>query len=190
MSKMLDVSLKTTKGRPFRARATSATDNGYPTRAPTLTAPSGIGDAAAQTTSAVWDIGPADETHNGAVINFFGAGADNATFSARIIKWRKAPGNGTTQADTWIPTVLAELACTLSTQVGVAGGVIVATDRLVDTISLTGTTANDDVSISIVSPANNTMGEVTIDLSGVERLEITFTTGGSATDCNALVAWI
>jgi hypothetical protein len=182
-----------------RIRGTNATDNGFPSRIPTLTEPTGLGDSAAQATaSAVLNLrnntGSGAGGPNRVIVVPFGVGSDTNTFSFRVIGWRRArarSGDGTAPASNrllWVPIVLGEFSATLSLQVGVADSLISASNRFCDTIALTGTTANDDVSIDLVSPANDTTGHVVLDVKGFEKLEITFTTGGSATSCNALVA--
>jgi hypothetical protein len=178
--------------RPIRA--TNATDNGYPTRNPTATEPSGTGDNAAQASaSGVFDLaGNGIITDKNRVILVpYGAGSDTNTFSMRVIGWRRAYGRTGNDPNKllWIPIPLADFLCTLSVQTGVAGKSVINTDLFCDTIALTGTTGNDDVSLDLVSPANNLTGHVVLDLKGFQKLEVTFTTGGSATSCNALAAW-
>jgi len=182
------------------ARQTKTTDNGFPSRIPTLAEPTGVGNSAAQATaSAVFDLIGDDarvdgrSERNKIVIVPFGAGADTNTFSLRVIGWRVAYDRGTARRpDTavWIPVPLVELLCTMSTPVGVTGGFLTASDRFCDTIALTGTTANDDVDLSITSPANDTIAHAIVDCKGNQKVELIFTTGASATSCNALVAWI
>lgn len=183
-----------------KSRQTNATDNGFPSRIPQAAAPTGKGDAAAQASaSAVFDLagGAAGQSEvetrkNKMIVAPFGAGSDTNTFSMRVIGWRRAFDRDIGARDDnaiWIPVVLAEILCTLSTPVGLADKVLNASQRFCDTLALTGTTANDDVDISITSPANDTVGHFVIDLKGFQKVELTFTTGGSATSCNALVAW-
>ncbi len=184
------VVLGTTSMKWRRVRSTNTTDNGFPSRIIRATEPSGTGNSAAQATaSAVIDMTQPDGggiTQNAMIIKPYGAGANNATFSLRVIGWRKVEeGDPTTTI--WDPTVLVELACTLSsTPIGLAGKVIVATDLFADTIVLT--TGNDDVSCDIVSPTGDVAAHAVVDLKGFTKIEMTFTTGGSATNCNALVS--
>jgi hypothetical protein len=189
-----------TYSMPFRkVRQTNATDAAFPARTPTATEPSGVGDNAAQATaSAVFDLVGDAPRHDGRseknrmMIVPFGAGADTNTLSLRVIGWRIAYDRNKAQQDhkgIWIPVPLCELLCTLSTPTGVANRDVVATDLFADTIALTGTTANDDVDISITSPANNTIAHAVVDMKGFQKVEIIFQTGSSATDCNALGAW-
>jgi hypothetical protein len=192
------MSLLRTLSLDFRpVRATNTTDNGFPSRAMTASEPTGIGDSTSQNiastgAAAVFDLGGGVVTdHNRAVFKLFGAGADNSTFSMRVIGWRRVYGRTGNDPNKllWDPTVLVEVLATLSsTPTGVAGRAVLNTDLFADTVALTGTTANDDVSIDIVSPANDTAAHFVIDLKGSAKLEATFSTGGSATSCNALVA--
>lgn len=175
-------------------RATSATDNGFPSRLPTLTKPSGLGDAAAQTTSSVLDFGclsGGGQVQNAAMLMFFGAGANNTTFSARLVAWTLIlgdPAGTASNRPVWMPLDLFEVQVTLSsTPIGVATGIITATDLFADTITLTGTTANANVGIEIVSPANDRPAHLIVDFKGSMLIEPIFTTGGSATNCNGLL---
>jgi len=174
-----------------RIRRTNTTDASFPSRLIQEGEPSGIGDSAAQATaSAVIDLAQKSAVvQNGAVLMFYGAGSNNNTFSARIIGWRWMIEGGDRTTAVWVPTVLAELACTLSsTPIGIAGRILANTDLFADTVSITGTTANAGVSIDVVSPANDTPAHVTIDLVGWQKAEITFQTGSSATNANGLIA--
>lgn len=183
---------------PFlRVRQTSATDNGFPSKVPTKTEPTGVGDSAAQATaSAVFHLHAGEARADGrsernrVLVVPFGVGADDTTFSLRVIGWRKAYDRDKAERDDtaiWVPVKLVEVLCTHCTSVGVAGTIMATTDRFCDTIALTGTTANDDVDVSITSPADNTIGHFALDLKGFQKVEFTFTTGGSATAGNALV---
>ena len=174
-----------------RVRTVNCTDNGFPSRIITATEPSGTGNSAAQaTSSAVFDLTGdfGGAAPNAVVIKPYGAGSNNNTFSLRIIGWAKID-EGDPATVEWDPTVLVELAVTLSsTPIGLAGRVIVATDLFADTIALT--TGNDDVSCDIVSPTGDVAAHAVADLKGFTKLEVTFTTGGSATNCNALIRFI
>ena len=120
----------------------------------------------------------------------YGTGSNNNTFSLRVIGWRIVgeTGDQTFTSLLWWPVTLCELACTLSATTGVAGRIISNTERAVDTIVLT--TGNANVNNSIVSPADDTIAHCTIDLEGFQKIEYTFDTGSSATDCNLLWALI
>lgn len=182
-----------TRANPWRkARSVNETSNGYVSKIPTATEP--VADAGTATGQASIDL--TDPTVGGAAQNGvmflpFGVGSDNNTFSLRVIGWSccQTDRRATVNPDTnlWIPVVLGEFLCTLSsTPVGVAGRFIVATELFADTIAVVGSTANNGVSCDVVSPANNTIASVFMDLRGSQKLEFQFTTGGSATSCNAL----
>ncbi len=179
-----------------RFRHTTSTDANHPTRIPTITKPTGIGDAAAQTTSAVFDLGPTENDHasekNRIILVPFGTGSDTNTLLMRVIGWRQCFNRNVGRREDnslWIPVNLGEFTCTLSTAVGIAGKVVVATEIFCDTIALLSTSGNDDVDISITSPADNTIAHVAVDLKGFQLVEVTFGRNGSATGANALVAW-
>ena len=194
--------LKTFASRYARWRTTNATDNGYPSKVPTRTAPAeSFGTNAAQATSAaVRVLVPGGFTRKGVVVPgsgeacvrstlemiFFGAGADTNTFSCRVLKW-VAVYEGEPEAALWIPVPLFEVQVTLSTPPGLANAIVNGSQLFADTITLTGTTANDDIDISIRSPANNTIASLKCDLEGAQIIEAIFTTGGSATSCNGLL---
>lgn len=184
-----------TNARPWRiARKVNQTSNGYVSKIPTTTEP--VGDAGTATGAAVIDLTAPDTlggltSANRAMVHFFGAGSDTNTFSCRVIGWScvaQAPGGLALggRPVLWVPTVLVEVQATLSVQVGIAGSSALNTDRFADTIALTGTTANAGQGVEIVSPANDTIAHLVVDLKGAQKLEFSFTTGGSATDCNAL----
>ncbi len=172
-----------------RARKVNATDNGFPAKSLIAAQPSGNGNNAAQATaSAVYSITDGTQSFNGLVIKPYGAGADDATMSVRVIGWSYLIEDNVIGTAGWDPTVLVELACTLSTVVGVAGLLVINTDRFADTLALT--YGNDDVSVDIVSPANNVAAHAVVDLKGFQLVEFTFTTGASATSCNALFKFL
>ena len=179
-----------------RVRTTNATDNGFPTRLPTRTEPTGTGNNAAQASaSAVINLsnsfagGGSGAVQNRVIILPYGVGANNNTLSFRVLGWRYLIEGGDAIQAMWIPVPLGEFSVTLSsTPVGVAGGLLGTSQLFADTITLTGTTANDDISIDLVSPANDTIAHLVMDMKGFQKLEVIFTTGGSATSCNALVS--
>ncbi len=185
---MGDVALQTEAGRWRRWRTVNATDNGFPSKITTATRPApSIGSDAAQATSAaVWELASnaGGKVQNTIKLIFYGAGSENNTFLARLIAWNLAH-EGNPDVAVWVPTPLFEVTCTLSTAVGVGSRLIASTDRFADTIALTANSANDDIDISIRSPAANYPGVVKVDMEGPQLLEMIFTTGGVATSCNA-----
>lgn len=177
-----------TLSQSFRkARRVNQTSNGFVSKIPTPTEPSG--DAGTATGGAVFDLANPSAggtvAQNSAIILPYAIGVNNNTFSVRIIGWRVTGMNAETAL--WIPVVLAELAVTISsTPIGAAGKDVLDTELFADTITLT--TGNANVSIDVNSPADNTIAHVVVDLKGFQKLELSFTTGASATSCNALLA--
>lgn len=178
-----------------KARLVNYTTNGYPTfiagqaTVPTLT------DVSSATAQVGIELSQPNggASQNAVQVLPFGVGADDATFSMRIIGWQKSiglVGKEVLDTELWVPLVLVEVLCTLSTFVGVAGRYVLDTERLVDIITLVGTTGNAGVDVDIVSPGNNTPGRLLVDLLGSSVLEVQFTTGGSATSCNALLGYL
>lgn len=167
--------LGTQSSRFAKARTANATDTSFPSKIPTATEPSGTGVVELIQNKLGGPI------QNSVLVVAFGAGSDDTTFSVRVIGWRLFGDDPQTQL--WIPAVLAELACTLSSAVGVAGKVVVNTERFADTITLV--TGNDDISIDIVSPTGNVVAHAAVDIKGFQKLEFTFDLTG-ATDANVL----
>jgi hypothetical protein len=164
-----------------KARDVNQTSNGYVAKDPTATEPTGTGTTA--TNASVINTAPNGvASYNAILLIPYGAGADDATFSVRVIGWKSIGGNGTTGL--WIPFVLAELAVTLCTAVGVSAKIIVDTERFADT--LVATKGNTTTSVDITSQADNTIAHAGVALKGSQKVELSFTTGGSATNCNAL----
>lgn len=171
-----------------RIRATNTTDNGFPSRIPRTTEPTGIGDDVAQATaSAIVDLRNGSiRAQNKVLIKPFGTDANDETFSLRVIGWRKIIEAGVEATSFWDPTMLAQLACTLSsTPVGLAGRIVDETNMFADTITIT--TGNADY-VDVLSPTGDVAGHAIVMLLGYSLLEITFTTGASAASCNALIA--
>lgn len=173
-----------------KMRATNATDNGFPTVVPVTTEPSGIGDAAAQTTLAInkLGLGNGGVVQNGCQAVFYAVGADNVTFSARCYSWVPIVVTDNTLLVQWVPVLLCQVALTASTITGVAGSPVAGTERYADTITLT--IGNANISIETLSPgtttANSGIAHLLMDFKGPTLVMWTFDTGGSATSCNGL----
>lgn len=177
--------LNTTLGADFqKVRSVNCTDTSFPSKVPTNTEPTG--DAGTAGGASVIDLSQGNiAVHNGVALIPYGLGDENDVFAMRIIGWKRV---GTVAATLlWIPVTLAELTCTMGTSVGVAAMTILNTERFCDTIVLV--TGNDDVSIDIVSPADNTIAHVMMDVKGFKKLEVCFDmTTGSPTSANCLYA--
>lgn len=171
-----------------KCRSVNQTSNGYVSKLPTGTEPSG--DANTATGASVLDIGhKGSVASNGLIIVPYALGSNDNTFSMRVLQWRRIGRDPLTAL--WIPVKLLEVTGTLSsTPVGIAGKEILNTEMFCDTITLVGTSGNANVSCEIVSPADNTIAHIMLDLKGAQKVELTFTTGASATSCNALIAKI
>ena len=192
-----EVSLLTLAASLRKVRAVNYTTNGYPTLIPRTTEPGPataggpqIVDAGTATGQSIINLcnRKGGNAPNGVLLLPFGIGSNNNTFSMRVIGWRQV-GEDTPSTMLWIPVPLVEVQVTISsTQIGIAAKTIIATEMFGDTLTLTGTTANANVGVELVSPANDTIAHLIVDLKGAQKLECIFTTGGSATDCNALFA--
>ena len=170
--------------RAFAANSTSAAFVAF---VDTLTEPSGAG---------VHDIGKSGLVPDQALISFFGAGADGATFDARIVGWDRIGDDP--YSTLWVWRVLASFSVTLSAAVGVAGSAHVAeTDRWADTLAL-GALAEPrygDVNATpaseyrgttrIFSPQNDIKAYAIVPLLGCEKLQFDLDMTG-ATNGNAL----
>lgn len=155
-----------------RVRTTSSTDSTFPSKAPTATAPTGdgvIGDPIVQGAPSWVQIIP------------FGDGADNATFDLRVIGWKVS------DLGLWVPTILAQAACTLSAAVGANGFEVTASQRFTDTITLTQVQANVDSKLS--SPTGDLVASFQVETRGSALIEVIFDLG-TATGANALVSWV
>ena len=168
-------------GHSFKkARSVNQTSATFVSKVSTTTEPTGTGSTA--TNSSVIDLrSPGNDVMRSVVkILLYGTGNDNDTFSCQVIGWTLA-GSGL-----WVPTVLCQLQGTLSTAVGVAGAYVVDTERFADAITVTFGNAN--VSVEVPTVPANTIAIAKAALVDSQKLELSFTTGGSATGCNALVA--
>jgi hypothetical protein len=176
-----------TISQPFaRCRTVNATDASFPSKIPTGTEPTGTGSTA--TGASVLNLGYGGRlTQNQVLLVPYGIGDDNDVFNLRVIGWRVV-GNDS-QTWLWVPVILAQFVCTMSTQVGVAGRDVLNTERFCDTITLT--TGNDDVSVDITSPTGDVIAHASVDLKGSQKLELTFAMStGSPTSANCLIALI
>ncbi len=176
-----------TQATNFRkARSVNSTASSFASILMQLAVPEG--DAASATGRAVFDLisdcpSSADATQrgtlggpaqNGVLVMPYSVGANNDQYSVRVYGWKFVPGTATATG-LWRPFLLVEMACTAtSTDIGVAGGIIAATEMFADTVALT--TGNDDVSVDLVSPTGDVAGHWQGDLKGAQKLEFTFKT--------------
>jgi len=177
-----------------KARVTNANDNGFPTRTQVLSIPAYAGATAAQATNyALRNVakvaagaGNGKSGPNCLLVKPYAIGNDNVTFSMRVYGVNRIAVADSPNITQWRWTLLAQFACTASADTGIAAGHVLNTERFADTITLTYPTTAI-ASIQIQTNAADVAGWVLVDLLGSEDYEITFTTGGSATSCNALV---
>jgi hypothetical protein len=182
----------TTLSMPERLARTVNATGSFPSKVPTVTEP--FGDAATATGASVIDLASRPEgmfTQNGMLVVAFGTGANDTTFSFRVIGWNRIGINTIGQQALWVPVNLLEIACIIGTPVGVAGTLVPATCGFVDTMTVTtgSTLGGETASENIVSPANDTIACCLMDLKGFKKVEITFNIG-TATDANALVTFL
>jgi hypothetical protein len=172
-----------------KARSVNQTSSSYVAKAPMATAP--LDDAASATGQASIDmVGASGNTANGVMILPYGVGADNTTFSFRVLGWKLFGPVNDPDTLIWVgPIMLGEFDCIIDSDlVGLAGRRIVATECFCDIIALNGTSGNANVSHEIVSPADGlNMAHVILDTKGCDRIELSFKKG-TATSCNALVS--
>jgi hypothetical protein len=109
----------------------------------------------------------------------FGTGADNDTYTLQVLGWGCID-------NLWVPTILFQATCTLSTFVGLSGQPVTNSERFADTI---GTPAKGTAGVDciIISTADNTPSSVLIDCKGSQLVEVRV--GGTANG-NALYAWV
>lgn len=150
--------------------AANSTDNSFPSRVPTATTPSGAG---------VLDlsVGGSKNVPNNLMLLPYAVASDNDTFNVRILGWSLV-------VDLYVPIILAEVACTACARVGVAAKTVINTERFCDTLTLT--YGNSGISTEVVSPANDTIGHVLIDLKGHSMVEVIFDINSGTTSMNAL----
>lgn len=167
-----------------RALTTSSTATSFATLISKITEPSGDG---------IFSLNGLVANHIN--VSFFGAGADNTTFDARIVGWDRIGSDP--DFTLWVPRILCSLSCTLSAQVGITGAKLVATDRFADTLVVHATVApqptfTDVVSaaaasrgvVEIFSPANDLIAWAKVELEGCEKIQFDFDmTGATSGNC-------
>lgn len=178
--------LETLAGRLQKARSVNQTSAAFVSKVPTTTEP--LGDAGTATGSSVINmVRDSGQSQNLIKIKPYGVGADDTTFSVRVIGWSAIQNAGNVIPFLWVPELLGEFLCTLSSYCpGVAGATVVATEYFADTISMTYPAASS--SIDIASNGADCIAHVVLDAKGNEKIELSFTTGSSATSCNALIS--
>ena len=123
----------------------------------------------------------------------YGLGSDNDVFSLRLWGWWHI-GEGPDLAKLWMPSIIGDFVCTLSTFVGLAGSAILNTERFADTISIVALdgeyTLTSDVTrfgtVQLLSPANQSPACVQVPLRGPEWIEWDFDQSTGTATANAL----
>ncbi len=159
--------------------------NGYPSKIPTVTMPSGSG---------VIDMAGGDYVPGHLLIIPIGTGSATNTGSLKVLGWRDTNMNpGNPQMRLWIPVELCTIAFVLGTGGGVANADFGTATLFATTITMTGgptfiTAGAPPVSLDWfeVSPGSNAIGVASVPTLGFKKMELIFTTGGVATDVNAL----
>ena len=182
MSQVVTLARLTSKMR--RLLTTNAADSSFAAKVATITKPGAATGYSPANGVIPMTLGEQAMVPEKLKIIPFGTGADDSTFSIRVIGWEYA-------GDLWIPIIRVEIQCTLGTAVGVIGTSVKDTEKFSDVLSMT--TGNTSITgysnsdLTLWSPSNNLISEAVVDVRGSELVELQFTTGSSATDCNALV---
>lgn len=162
--------------------AANVTTNGFTTQVPTITSPTGTIQFGSD------DGGIAS---NGLLLVPYGVGSNTNTFLMNVIGWREVVGPvyqaGTSKL--WIPVVLATFTgCTLDSALpGVVNSDLGTTQYFCNAMTLG--TGNSGISVEVVSPASGDyIAHAVVDVKGFRKVGVYFSTGGSATSCNALWA--
>ncbi len=170
-----------------RTNATNYSTNGFPTRVPTVTMPSGDGVIEFGGGAIAGEMAP-----RGLMLLPFGAGASTNTFLLNVLGWGPT-GLGVGQP-LWLPETIGQFTVTLGTGTGVAGADLTSTALFATTITATfgptlvtsGQGAYSWSDWLILSPGSNALGSIIVPSFGFPLLEVIFSTGGSATSCNSM----
>lgn len=168
-----------------RDRSVNATGS-FPGRIPQVLAPSTVSPQTVSSQSIFDNVTNGNTASNARIIPF-GVGSATQTFSVRVIGWSDAqPVAGSSNLPLWVPTILCEYLCTLSTVVGVADSAVLSTEKFCDTIALVSNRGTDGQDTTKFSPTNNLIAHFLVDLKGAKKVELCYSVGTN-TDCNALV---
>jgi hypothetical protein len=166
----------------------NATANGFPSRVPSVAGPSLVAAGVVKAGDGVVAIGDQGQYGPRSLLLVpFGVGAATNTFSLQVLGWR-ATALGV--APLWVPVNLGTWQVTLGTAGGVANSDLGTTQLFATTISQTagGPTNVTPPDWFAVSPGGNAIGMICLRTLGFRFLEVIYSTGGSATSCNALYA--
>jgi len=168
-----------------RVAPVNANNNGFPARINTVTQPSGTG--VVEFGGTLGGFCPRN-----LVLLPYGTGVATNTFLMNILGWR-ATALAVGQP-LWTPIQLGAFTVTLGTGTGVAGADLDTTALFATTITTTyGPTFVTAGQVPFVpahwfelSPGTNVQGAIVVPSLGFRFLEVIFSTGASATGCNAL----
>lgn len=174
---MNNVFLASLVGKLRRVQATNSTAGSFSALVDTIDRP------AASATRAVFDLGStATRNQNKLVIYPIGGNDDNDVMNVKVSGWNFAPATSASGRGMWISTLLAEVACTLSsTLVGLANEIVSATEFHADILSLT-----KGVATLWQGTSNVDIARFDVDCSGFEIVEVTFDINSGADTMNAL----
>jgi hypothetical protein len=115
---------------------------------------------------------------------FTEAGADGEQCDAIVYGWSKTIG----ASAMWLPFVICRVGLTVGAKIGIAGGDILHTDLIVDTIAFT----NGDDTVKVTSGVTNEIASLTVDLEGAEYVQVGFDFPGTnpSNDMNAVCQFI
>jgi len=119
---------------------------------------------------------------NGIVLFPFCLGADNATFSIKLIGWKQI---GTGAAKRWFAFTLFEYDCTAGSLAGESGQSLASGERLADTL----TKVLGGSAVQEISAADNMAAHIVGDLKGAQWVE-PLVKVGTATSVNAFFSFI
>lgn len=158
----------------------------FPSRVATITEPVTASTETATSQDVIEVAALGTECQTARIIPI-GIGADNATLSVRVLGWTRVFVIGATPL--WVPTILCEYLCTLSTAVGVDGSGVLATERFADTLTLVANRGVNNQDTTVFSPTNDTPGNFIVNLRGSQKIEICYSMG-TATSGNSIVQFI
>ena len=153
------------------ALASSDASSSFTAKAPTTTQP---------TTNVITPPTVGAKTPNLLQLVFFGAGNADVTYDYRIYGYSKV-------STLWVPQLLVGGSATLSATTGVASAAVTNSYKFVDTLDID--LGNSNVSAEVVSPANDEVASLTLDMRGHSLIQVAFDMTG-ATSANALYRFV
>lgn len=122
--------------------------------------------------------------YNNFLLQFFGTGADGATFNAAVFGWALSPAmKGKSETALWRRTYLVKLDLTLSLGVGIASSTQATTERDADTLVVGSGGSLTSGFYQALSPANNTPASIWFDGVAFPYISVHFALG-TATAAN------